>query len=50
MTDEERYEKYIKEHCKECKNKTGDLCDIRIFIINNVVCTKCRYYERENRL
>ncbi len=47
MIDEERYEKYIKEHCIRCKNRTTDLCNIRIFVINGVVCTKCVYYERE---
>ena len=47
MTNSERYEKYIKEHCKNCKNKKSDLCDIRISIINNIVQTKCMFYERE---
>lgn len=46
MTNQQRYEKYIKEHCKNCKNKTSDLCDIRISVIDNVIQTKCMFYER----
>ncbi len=48
MTNEERYKKYIEEHCKNCKNKNKYLCDIRIFVIENTICTKCGYYERED--
>lgn len=46
MTNEERYKKYIEEHCKNCKNKNKYLCDIRISVIDNVIQTKCSYYER----
>lgn len=46
MTNSERFKKYVKEHCKNCKNRTSDLCDIRISIINNIVQTKCMFYER----
>lgn len=48
MTNAERFEKYIKENCKNCKNKTSNLCDIRISAINNIITTKCEYYERED--
>lgn len=50
MTNEERYEKYIKENCKNCKHrrKEEELCEIRISVLNNVVITKCAYYERED--
>ena len=44
----ERYEKYIEENCKNCKNKDKDLCEIRISCFNNIITTKCVYYEREN--
>lgn len=47
MTNETRYKKYIKEHCKKCKNKETNLCDIRIFVIEKTIYTKCRYYEKE---
>lgn len=47
MTNQERFKKYKQEHCKYCKNKTKDLCDIRIFAIDRVVYTKCAFYEKE---
>lgn len=48
MTNQERYKKYIKENCKECKNKNKDLCEIRILQYNDIIITKCAYYERED--
>ena len=49
MTNAERYEKYIEEYCKNCKNKDTDLCEIRVINrVDNVNVTKCEYYEREN--
>lgn len=47
MINNERYEKYIEEHCRNCKHKTEDLCDIRISVLNDIITTKCAYYERE---
>ena len=49
MTNAERYKKYIDEHCKDCKHKKEDLCDIRISVFNDVVTTKCSYFERERK-
>ena len=49
MTNQERFQKYIDEHCKDCKNKDKDLCDIRISYLNGVVTTKCSFYEREKK-
>jgi len=46
MTNEERYQKYIEQHCKNCKNNKTDLCDIRISAIDNIVMTKCWYYDK----
>ena len=46
MTNSERYQKYIKEHCKNCKNNKTNLCDIRIAVKNDVIETKCMFYER----
>ena len=46
MTNQERYQKYIKEHCKNCKNNKTDLCDISIAVKNDVIETKCQFYER----
>lgn len=50
MTNEERYKKYIDENCKHCKNRcnNADLCEIRIFVCNDVIITKCVCYERED--
>lgn len=45
MTNSERYEKYIEEHCKKCLNKNTDLCEIRIFSLNDITTTKCVYYK-----
>ena len=47
MTNEERYKKYIKEHCKNCKNRKTNLCNIRITVVQDTVRTKCDEYERE---
>lgn len=48
MTNAERYKKYKEEHCKNCKHKEEYLCDIRIFVFNDIITTKCGYYERED--
>ncbi len=37
MTNEERYKKYIEEHCKNCMNRETNLCDIRISVLNEFV-------------
>ena len=48
MTDKQRYEKYKNEHCKNCKNRNTDLCEIRISQINDITNTKCEYYKNES--
>ena len=48
MTNGERFKKYAKENCQNCRNRKSNLCDIRIFVIENTICTKCGYYERED--
>lgn len=50
MTNGERFKKYAKENCQNCKNRKSDLCDIRISVIDNIIQTKCQFYERENKL
>lgn len=47
MSNEERCKKYIEEHCKYCKHKNENLCDIRISCVDGIVTTKCSFYERE---
>ena len=46
MTNQARFKKYKQEYCKQCKNKTKDLCDIRVFAIDKTIYTKCVFYER----
>lgn len=43
-TNETIYDTYKKQICKNCKNKTTDLCEIRKKIDNTI---KCKNYERE---
>ena len=47
MTNSERFKKYIKEHCKNCKNSKTNLCDIRIAVKNDVIETKCMFLRKE---
>lgn len=47
MTNQERIQKYIEEHCKKCKNKDKFECNIRVSQIDNTIKTNCDYYERE---
>jgi len=49
MTDAERYKKYIEEHCKNCKHREENLCEIRIWKAPEMIITKCVYYEREEK-
>ena len=49
MSNEERYKKYIQEHCKNCKNRKSNLCDIRITINLDIVETRCNYYLKEQK-
>ncbi len=48
MTDEERYQKYVEEYCRRCKNKDKYNCEIKIFKQDDVKVTKCEYYERQH--
>ena len=49
MTNEKKKKKYIDEHCKNCRHKNEDLCDIRISYLNGIVTTRCSFYEREKK-
>ena len=46
MTNEERFKKYVEVHCKNCKNRYQDFCEIRISQINDIIKTSCEFYER----
>lgn len=48
MTNEERYQKYVKENCSRCKNRDKYDCEIRVYKQDNIKITKCDYYERED--
>lgn len=48
MSNNERLKKYIETECVNCKNRTTDLCDIRIIKTDRTICTKCVYYEKDN--
>lgn len=48
MTNHERIQKYIKEHCSNCKNKHKYECEIRVFQNGGTIYTRCRAYERED--
>lgn len=48
MSTKERYEKYVKEHCSNCKNKLNYDCEIRVSDQGNIIVTKCEHYERED--
>lgn len=48
MSNEERIQKYIKEHCSKCKNKHKYECEIRVFQNGGTIYTRCRAYERED--
>ena len=49
MSNEQRFKEYIKEHCKHCKNKDKDNCEIKIHQKVDVIVTKCDYYEKEDK-
>lgn len=50
MTNAERYKKYVKEYCSNCKNRKTDLCEIRIFAVDKTIYTKCINYERNDKI
>lgn len=45
MTNQERFNKYKIEQCKRCSNRDSDMCEIRIFVRNGIIYTKCVHYE-----
>lgn len=49
MTNEERFKKYVEEHCKNCINRKSDLCDIRISCADGIVKTCCDFYGRSRQ-
>lgn len=46
-SEKERFDKYVKEQCRNCKNKNKDLCEIRTSELNGIITTRCEFYEQE---
>lgn len=47
LSEKERFDKYVKEQCKNCKNREKDLCEIHTSELNGIITTKCEAYEKE---
>lgn len=47
LSEKERFDKYVKEQCKNCKNREKDLCEIHTSVLGKTIVTKCEFYEQE---
>jgi hypothetical protein len=47
LSEKERFDKYVKEQCKNCKNREKDLCEIHTSAYGGIITTKCEFYEKE---
>lgn len=47
ISEKERFDKYVKEQCRNCKNKNKNLCEIHTSVWGETIVTKCESYERE---
>ena len=47
ISEKERFDKYVKEQCKNCKNREKDLCEIHTSAYGGIITTKCEAYEKE---
>lgn len=47
LSEKERFDKYVKEQCKNCKNRNKDLCEIHTSAYGEIITTKCEAYEKE---
>ena len=47
LSEKERFDKYIKEQCTNCKNREKDMCEIHTSALNGIRTTKCEFYEKE---
>ena len=50
MDNYERFKKYIETQCVNCKNRDTNLCEIRISVIDNIINTKCAYFEKDKEV
>lgn len=47
LSEKERFDKYVKEQCRNCKNKDKNLCEIHTSAYGGIITTKCEFYEKE---
>lgn len=47
LSEKERFDKYVKEQCKNCKNREKDMCEIHTSAYGGTITTKCEFYEKE---
>ena len=47
ISEKERFDKYVKEQCKNCKNREKDLCEIHTSADGGIITTKGEAYEKE---
>lgn len=47
ISEKERFDKYVKEQCRNCKNKDKNSCEIHTSAYDGIITTKCEAYEKE---
>ena len=47
LSEKERFDKYVKEQCKNCKNKEKDMCEIHTSVYAGIITTRCKAYEKK---
>lgn len=47
ISEKERFDKYVKEQCKNCKNREKDMCEIHTSAYGGIITTRCEAYEKE---
>lgn len=50
ISEEERFKKYVKEQCKNCKNREKDMCEIHTSAYGGIITTKCEAYEKNEEI
>lgn len=47
LSEKERFDKYVKEQCRNCKNREKDMCEIHTSAYGGIITTKCEAYEKK---
>lgn len=47
ISEKERFNKYVKEQCRNCKNRDRNLCEIHTSECGGIITTRCEAYEKE---